>query len=234
MQKCNSIVLLKNTKIIFIESDTQTENRGYEPATSTKDYSQPLYCKICHVDCSSEIMFDDHMSGKPHKKKMTKLGMIDEGDTMDKVTKATLKNVKTAPKFVSLEEKLRLEKHGEPVIGLNQIEIIKPRTNPGNYEPKYRCKLCVVTTEIDPIYQHLIGRKHRKNYIKSILGKHMNNLEEDIKYYAKKYDDKDPKQMYLIESDSEYESVMPSAQVEKEKVVGKGNSMNINNIDSIL
>ena len=51
---------------------------------------------------------------------------------------ATAKSVKNVPKFVSLETKLHLERRGEPVIGLDQIEVIKPRTNPEMYEPKYR------------------------------------------------------------------------------------------------
>ena len=58
-------------------------------------------------------------------------------------------------KFVSLETKLHLERRGEPVIGLDQIEVIKPRTNPEMYEPKYRFTLCCVTAEIDPIYQQI-------------------------------------------------------------------------------
>ena len=41
------------------------------------------------------------------------------------------------------------------MIGLDQIEVIKPRTNPEMYEPKYRCTLCCVTAEIDPIYQQI-------------------------------------------------------------------------------
>ena len=39
---------------------------------------------------------------------------------------ATAKSVKNVPKFVSLETKLHLERRGEPVIGLDQIEVIKP------------------------------------------------------------------------------------------------------------
>ena len=41
------------------------------------------------------------------------------------------------------------------MIGLDQIEVIKPRTNPEMYEPKYRFTLCCVTAEIDPIYQQI-------------------------------------------------------------------------------
>ena len=129
---------------------------------------------------------------------------------------ATAKSVKSVPKFVSLETKLHLERRGEPVIGLDQIEVIKPRTNPEMYEPKYRCTLCCVTAEIDPIYQHLVGARHRTKYIKTILGEHV-VTKEDIKWYAEQNDNKNPKQMQIIQSDSAYESVMPQTQLEKEK-----------------
>ena len=32
----------------------QTRDPGYEPTQSVKDYSQPLYCKICHIQCNSD------------------------------------------------------------------------------------------------------------------------------------------------------------------------------------
>ena len=59
-----------------------------------------------------------------------------------------------------------------------QIEVIKPRTNPEMYEPKYRCTLCCVTAEIDPIYQHLVGAKHRTKYIKNILGQPVHTFKD--------------------------------------------------------
>ena len=79
-----------------------------------------------------------------------------------------------------------------------------------------RCTLCCVTAEIDPIYQHLVGAKHRTKYIKNILGQPV-HTKDDIKWYAEENDNKNPKQMRIIQSDSEYESVMPQTQLEKEK-----------------
>ena len=43
------------------------------------------------------------------------------------------------------------------------------------------------------------------------------HTKEDIKWYAEENDNKNPKQMRIIQSDSEYESVMPQTQLEKEK-----------------
>ena len=40
-----------------------------------------------------------------------------------------------------------------------------------------RCTLCCVTAEIDPIYQHLVGAKHRTKYIKNILGQQVIKLK---------------------------------------------------------
>lgn len=198
----------------------QTRDPGYEPTQSVKDYSQPLYCKICHIQCNSDSMLETHLNGSKHLKKMKQLGQEDvstgTNSTSKKVLAATAKSVKNVPKFVSLETKLHLERRGEPVIGLDQIEVIKPRTNPEMYEPKYRCTLCCVTAEIDPIYQHLVGAKHRTKYIKNILGQPV-HTKEDIKWYAEENDNKNPKQMRIIQSDSEYESVMPQTQLEKEK-----------------
>ena len=48
------------------------------------------------------------------------------------------------------------------------------------YEPKYRCTLCCVTAEIDPIYQHLVGAKHRTKYIKNILGQPVHTKETNF------------------------------------------------------
>ena len=169
----------------FLQEISSTESeealtRGYEPTQSVKDYNQPLYCKICHIDCNSDSMLETHLNGKNHKKKLKQLGQEEDstGTTSKKVLAATAKNVKTAPKFVSLETKLTLERNGEPVIGLDQIQVIKPRTNPDLYEPKYRCTLCTVTAEIDPIYQHLVGARHRTKYLKiaSVCIHHTNTV----------------------------------------------------------
>ena len=76
--------------------------------------------------------------------------------------------------------------------------------------------LSLFDIKIDPIYQHLVGAKHRTKYIKNILGQPV-HTKEDIKWYAEENDNKNPKQMRIIQSDSEYESVMPQTQLEKEK-----------------
>ena len=173
---------------------------------------QPFYCKTCHVDCNSSVMLEAHLSGKSHKKKLKQLGIEENADM--EMSKG---------KILTLEQKLVLEKDGEPVIGLDQITVIRPRPNFGkSYEPKYRCVLCTVTAEIDPIYQHLVGYRHRSKYLEEILKKRADLNKEDVKRYASRYDDKNPRQMRYIESNSEYEAVMPSTQVEKEKLEGKG------------
>ena len=81
--------------------------------------------------------------------------------------------------------------------------------------PTYRCTLCCVTAEIDPIYQHLVGAKHRTKY--DILVHTFPDSEEEIS--ARKFPiPTDSMLETLIQSDSEYESVMPQTQLEKEVV----------------
>ena len=174
---------------------------------------QPFYCKTCHVDCNSSVMLEAHLSGKSHKKKLKQLGIEDNADM--EMSKG---------KILTLEQKLVQERYGEPVIGLDQIIVIKPRPNFGrSYEPKYRCVLCDVTAEIDPIYQHLVGHRHRSTFLEILLKKPVDSMtKEAIKRFAEKWDDKNPKQMRYIESNSRYEAVMPSTQVDKERLEGKG------------
>ena len=71
--------------------------RGYEPTQSVKDYSQPLYCKICHVDCNSDSMLETHLNGKNHKKKLKQLGKEEDstGSTSKKVIAATPKSAES-------------------------------------------------------------------------------------------------------------------------------------------
>ena len=63
--------------------------------------------------------------------------------------------------------------------------------------------LSLFDIKIDPIYQHLVGAKHRTKYIKNILGQPV-HTKEDIKWYAEENDNKNPKQMRIIHSLSLY------------------------------
>ena len=42
---------------------------------STKDYSNPFYCKVCHIDCTGDASFESHINGKNHAKKLKQLGL---------------------------------------------------------------------------------------------------------------------------------------------------------------
>ena len=88
-----------------------------------------------------------------HKKQLKALGKL-VSDTVQVQTKQTVP--KGTPKFVDLTSKLiAAEDSGEPVIGVRYLEEIRKENNPEGYEPKYRCTLCAVTCEVDPMYQHV-------------------------------------------------------------------------------
>ena len=132
------------------------------------------YCEDCNMEFNSALVLESHLSGKvviskfielidfetlscgtlqKHKKQLKALGKI-VSDTVQIQTKQTVP--KGTPKFVDLTSKLiAAEDSGEPVIGVRYLEEIRKENNPEGYEPKYRCTLCAVTCEVDPMYQHV-------------------------------------------------------------------------------
>ncbi|XP_068188739.1 uncharacterized protein si:ch211-13c6.2 isoform X2 [Antennarius striatus] len=53
----------------------------------------------------------------------------------------------------------------EPIIGLNYLEEV-PFKDPHN-GPRYTCRLCRHTAHLTEMVQHVIGRKHRQNYVET-------------------------------------------------------------------
>ena len=197
--------------------ESQREPIKFNPAQSVKDYNQPFYCKICHVDCNSDVMLENHVNGTKHKKKLKQLGNEDP----DQVLPANSKDIKNVPKHVSLEHKLMtVRDSNEPVIGLQMIEEVVRASSMENFEPRYRCTLCLVTSEVDPMYQHIIGQKHQKKYLTTVLRKNC-ETKEDVKYYAQEVDRKERRNsntIYKIVDDAEYAKLMPVTQQIKQEI----------------
>ena len=145
------------------ESSQSVQVQNYEKAISTKDYSRPYYCKVCHIDCSSDCSLQSHLEGKSHAKKLRLLGLEKVVDS-----KIAVKPTTRMPKFVFLSHKIQANPN-EPVIGLHYIEEFLTETNTNANEPRYTCNLCVVTGEVEPTWSHLIGSKHRQNYMEMTL-----------------------------------------------------------------
>ena len=117
------------------------------------DYGNVPYCEDCDMEFNSALVLESHLSGKKHKKQLKALGKL-VSDTVQVQSKQTVP--KGTPKFVDLTSKLiSAEDNGEPVIGVKYLEEIRKENNVEGFEPKYRCTLCNMTCEVDPMYQHV-------------------------------------------------------------------------------
>ena len=109
---------------------------------------------------------------------------------------------------------IRERRELEPVIGLTMVDEVMKSTDTKSAEPRYICNLCGVNSEVDPMYQHLIGQKHRKNYIVKEL-KRKASSKEEILYLAKKIADDERRNrrgewnINRVVSDRKYAQLMP-------------------------
>ena len=107
-------------------------------------------CKVCKISCNSESVYQAHVNGRRHKKKLSDAG----SSPCEPVTKKA--------KVKDLRQML-LETY-EPCIGLHYLEELLP-SNPSGEEPIYLCNLCCVSANSTPMFTHLTGFKHRQKYL---------------------------------------------------------------------
>ena len=180
------------------QATVQVQN--YEKAISTKDYSRPFYCKVCHIDCGSEIPLQSHLEGKSHAKKLRLLGLEEVVDS-----KIAVKPSTRMPKFVFLAHKIQANPD-EPVIGLHHIEEFLTETNTVANEPRYTCNLCSkIGLEVEPAWSHLIGSKHRQCYMEMALSmKVERNSIHQTALDVQMQEGRDAKKITRTVSDSKY------------------------------
>ena len=133
-------------------------------------------------------------------------------------------------KFSSLAHKIvneqdaamRERRELEPVIGISMVDEVVKSTDTRSAEPRYICTLCGVNSEVDPMYQHLIGQKHRKNYIVKEL-KRKASSKEEILELAKMIAEKERRNrrgeftVNRVVSDKKYAELMPQPANMKEQ-----------------
>nr|XP_060637482.1 uncharacterized protein LOC132778493 isoform X1 [Anolis sagrei ordinatus]XP_060637483.1 uncharacterized protein LOC132778493 isoform X1 [Anolis sagrei ordinatus]XP_060637484.1 uncharacterized protein LOC132778493 isoform X1 [Anolis sagrei ordinatus]XP_060637485.1 uncharacterized protein LOC132778493 isoform X1 [Anolis sagrei ordinatus] len=114
------------------------------------------YCEVCQVPCLS---LERHCAGIKHKK--------NEKDLQERRSPILTPEpipVKPQPSKIirSLRDYMKDPDRKEPLIGLEYLIEIRIQ---GKQFPFYECQLCQFTTELTPMIQHLIGRKHRNYYL---------------------------------------------------------------------
>ncbi|XP_046549549.1 uncharacterized protein LOC124259455 [Haliotis rubra] len=135
-------------------------------------------CKLCDARCTSAVTFQSHLAGSKHKNNV---------EAAKKGTKIILKSrKKTRPSLISLDRTSKIEKLFESVtdcavLGLEYL------TEFQKLDPKAVtmcvCNLCESKVDENMVVSHIIGTKHKLNYMKE---KHPNAFEHFKKFSGKK------------------------------------------------
>lgn len=114
------------------------------------------YCDICNVTCNSSSLYDSHVSGKNHQKKMN-------NSTIDVRSKR--------PRIATLRD--RLAETPEPLVGLHHIEEVLPSNPRPSDEAFFSCSLCCISNiGAIPMFTHVTGIKHRQKYVEMKHGEY--------------------------------------------------------------
>ncbi|XP_030088286.1 uncharacterized protein LOC103815677 isoform X3 [Serinus canaria] len=158
--------------------------------SEVKKQTNPFYCNICKIWCSSALNLQTHFLGTKHstveealkthgmqgcsgKKLKTPVKLPDFESCLGKKVKTPAKLSDFVPlepgKFhgQTLEHQLNTCKDSEPALGLNYI--IEYRSK-DNVPFLYECQLCYCKTGLCNMFMHVCGSKHRLAFLVVIGG----------------------------------------------------------------
>lgn len=69
------------------------------------------------------------------------------------------------PDFTDIKHYLKYLKLDEPIIGLSLLAEVEPVSHDRQPGPRYICRLCDLEASLPNMVNHLIGRRHRQNYL---------------------------------------------------------------------
>ncbi|XP_018763466.2 uncharacterized protein LOC103815677 isoform X1 [Serinus canaria] len=154
--------------------------------SEVKKQTNPFYCNICKIWCSSALNLQTHFLGTKHstveealkthgmqgcsgKKLKTPVKLPDFESCLGKKVKTPAKLSDFVPlepgKFhgQTLEHQLNTCKDSEPALGLNYI--IEYRSK-DNVPFLYECQLCYCKTGLCNMFMHVCGSKHRLAFLR--------------------------------------------------------------------
>jgi len=131
-----------------------------------------LYCEICSLVCTSQVVYDDHMKGKNHASKVRAVEAAANGEFQGQY-KCTVCNV-----FAASQEILASHMEGKTHK--------KKMNSQGVKEEDLRCELCDVTsTDKDGHERHLGGKRHRDKLEGKEPGKKIKTEKTDVNIEVK-------------------------------------------------
>jgi len=147
-----------------------------------------FYCELCLVELNSHETMRSHVRGAKHMRKKMALSEESENDVlMGRTTEEEAERLR--PKVVvipnlertkkvptRLHEKVR--EAMDPVVGLAYIMEILPSSDQ-EVEPHYQCELCGAQGQANGMLSHVLGTKHRENFMDIKRGITRVNLSRD-------------------------------------------------------
>ena len=137
--------------------------------TMRKGHKVTYECQICPAPLSSEETALSHIRGVKHIKKKIAMETKNEKLRIQGIATET-KVVQQVPNPIPLQKKVpirlveKLRECTEPIVGLDSITEVIACSNP-EVEPYYECLSCGTKGEANCMYNHLVGKKHRKTYL---------------------------------------------------------------------
>ncbi|XP_073443825.1 uncharacterized protein [Dendrobates tinctorius] len=116
-----------------------------------KSETPEFFCHLCNISCASALNLQCHFLGMKHKK-------VEEA--LRNYKKEKDETTKLEPGIATLQEHVDACKDSEPAVGLEYIYQYNKRTY-----SVYECKLCECRSGMTHMFMHIIGAKHRLNYL---------------------------------------------------------------------
>ncbi|XP_069586573.1 uncharacterized protein [Ranitomeya imitator] len=119
--------------------------------SKVKPEPRSFYCHLCGISCASALNLQTHFLGARHKK---------VEDAVKNYKKENDESTKREPNLSTLQEHIDACKGAEPAVGLEYIYQYKKPTY-----SIFECKLCECRSGMTHMFMHVVGAKHRLNYL---------------------------------------------------------------------
>nr|XP_046181859.1 uncharacterized protein si:ch211-13c6.2 isoform X1 [Oncorhynchus gorbuscha] len=127
---------------------------GLETTYEDSNAEDYIDCAICTRSIRGETLYKIHRTTVLHMRKE---------DHLVSTGRATRDH--ELPDFKDIKHYLQYLKLDEPIIGLSFLEEVEPVSHDRQPGPRYICRLCDLEASLPNMVNHLIGRRHRQNYL---------------------------------------------------------------------
>uniref|UniRef100_A0A4W5KTK1 C2H2-type domain-containing protein n=1 Tax=Hucho hucho TaxID=62062 RepID=A0A4W5KTK1_9TELE len=127
---------------------------GLETTYEDSNAEDFIECAVCTRSIRGDTLYKIHLTTILH---------IRKEDTLVSTGRATRDH--ELPHFTDIKHYLQYLNLDEPIIGLGALEEVEPVSHDRQPGPRYICRLCDLEASLPNMVNHLIGRRHRQNYM---------------------------------------------------------------------